>query len=200
MPLTWYEAGYVDMLPMTSMKLRPIDSLGYPGRTYKFYNGSTVYPFGYGLSYTQFNYTLRSAKRSLDVKLRKSQHCRDIEYKDSEYKPPCPSVLIDDLECNHEFGFGVEVKNVGKRDGSEVIIVYSKPPIGIAATHTKQVIGFKRVFVKAGKSETVNFVFNACKSLGLVNYNAYNLLTSGRHTIMLGDDVVSFPIQLNIKE
>ncbi|KAM1213282.1 hypothetical protein PS2_004713 [Malus domestica] len=200
LPLTWYEAGYVDMLPMTSMKLRPIDSLGYPGRTYKFYNGSTVYPFGYGLSYTQFNYTLRSAERSLDIKLRKSQHCRDIEYKDNEYKPPCPSVLIDDLECNHEFGFGIEVKNVGKRDGSEVIIVYSKPPIGIAATHTKQVIGFKRVFVKAGKSETVNFVFNACKSLGVVNYNAYNLLTSGRHTIMLGDDVVSFPIQLNIKE
>ncbi|KAM2949577.1 hypothetical protein FF1_036456 [Malus domestica] len=32
------------------------------------------------------------------------------------------------------------------------------------------------------------------------HYNAYNLLTSGRHTISIGDDVVFFPIQVNIKE
>lgn len=110
------------MLPLTSMPLRPIDSLGYPGRTYKFYNGSTVYPFGYGLSYTKFNYTIPSAKRYLDIKLEKSQHCRDLEYKEGEYKPSCPSVLIDDLQCKHDFEFEVEVQNVGRRDGSEVII------------------------------------------------------------------------------
>ncbi|KAM1792732.1 hypothetical protein FF2_036157 [Malus domestica] len=32
------------------------------------------------------------------------------------------------------------------------------------------------------------------------HYNAYNLLTSGRHTISIGDDVVFFPIQVNIKD
>ncbi|XWS39313.1 hypothetical protein CRYUN_Cryun18bG0040800 [Craigia yunnanensis] len=50
LPLTWYEADYVDKLPITSMSLRPVGN--YPGRTYKFFNGSTVYSFGYGLSYT----------------------------------------------------------------------------------------------------------------------------------------------------
>ncbi|KAM1045506.1 hypothetical protein FF1_036454 [Malus domestica] len=91
LPLTWYEAGYVKML---------LDTLGYPGRTYKLLNGSTVYPFGYGLSYTQFNYTLIAA---------------------------------------------VEVKHVGKRDRSEVVFVYSKPPDGIVGTHAKQVIGAPRL-------------------------------------------------------
>ncbi|KAJ4822032.1 hypothetical protein Tsubulata_001612 [Turnera subulata] len=38
LPLTWHEASYVDMLPVTSMPLRPVDSLGYPGRTYKFFS------------------------------------------------------------------------------------------------------------------------------------------------------------------
>ncbi|CAN6546148.1 unnamed protein product [Malus baccata var. baccata] len=75
LPLTWYEAGYVKMLPMTSMPLRPMDTLGYPGRTYKLLNGSTVYPFGYGLSYTQFNYTLIAAVESMNILLNKTQHC-----------------------------------------------------------------------------------------------------------------------------
>ncbi|RXH98988.1 hypothetical protein DVH24_011313 [Malus domestica] len=66
LPLTWYEAGYVKML---------LDTLGYPGRTYKLLNGSTVYPFGYGLSYTQFNYTLIAAVESMNILLNKTQHC-----------------------------------------------------------------------------------------------------------------------------
>uniref|UniRef100_A0A6N2LTD8 Glycoside hydrolase family 3 C-terminal domain-containing protein n=1 Tax=Salix viminalis TaxID=40686 RepID=A0A6N2LTD8_SALVM len=90
LPLTWHEADYVDMLPMTSMPLRPIDSLGYPGRTYKFFNGSTVYPFGYGLSYTQFTYNLTSSTRSLDIKLEKYQYCHDLGYKMARSNLPAP--------------------------------------------------------------------------------------------------------------
>jgi hypothetical protein len=44
-------------VPMTSMEFRPVPELGYPGRTYKFYDGPEVlYSFGYGLSYTKFLY------------------------------------------------------------------------------------------------------------------------------------------------
>ncbi|KAJ4835985.1 hypothetical protein Tsubulata_022939, partial [Turnera subulata] len=118
LPLTWHEASYADMLPMTSMPLRPVDSLGYPGRTYKFFNGSTVYPFAYGLSYTQFNYTLKSAVRSTHIKLNKFQHCYGIKY----------------------------------------------------------------------RAESV---------LRVVDYNAYSVLPSGGHTIVIGDDIISFPVHVN---
>ncbi|KAK7831003.1 beta-d-xylosidase 4 [Quercus suber] len=37
--LTWYQADYVDKIPLTSLQLRPDDSKGYPGRTYKFFDG-----------------------------------------------------------------------------------------------------------------------------------------------------------------
>ncbi|KAL5774052.1 hypothetical protein ACOSP7_011609 [Xanthoceras sorbifolium] len=196
LPLTWHEANYVDMLPMTSLRLRPVDELGYPGRTYKFFNGSTVYPFGYGLSYTQFNYKLASSKRSIHVKLNKYHHCRELNYTCGAYRPPCPAIHIEDLECKDHFDVEIEVQNVGKRDGSEVVIIYSKPPEGIAATYIKQVIGFKRVFVAAGTSEKVNFSFNACQSLKVVDYAANSLLPAGGHTIIVGDSGVSFPIQV----
>lgn len=197
LPLTWHEADYVDMLPMTSMPLRPIDSLGYPGRTYKFFNGSTVYPFGYGLSYTQFTYNLTSSTRSLDIKLEKYQYCHDLGYKSGSFKPSCPSIRVDNSEYNDRIEFEVEVQNVGTEDGSEVVIVYAKPPEGIDATYIKQVIGFRRVFVPAGGSEKVKFEFSASKSLQVVDFDAYSVLPSGGHTIMIGDGIISFPVHIN---
>ncbi|XP_038711090.1 probable beta-D-xylosidase 5 isoform X1 [Tripterygium wilfordii] len=203
LPLTWYEAGYVDMLPMTSMPLRPVDSLGYPGRTYKFFNGSTVYPFGYGLSYTNFSYSvLTSPATSVKIKLNKFQHCRNVNYSESEQAATinnCPAVVIDDLECGYKFGFEVAVENVGKEDGSDVVMVYSKPPEGIVGSHSKQLIGFEREFVKSGETKVVKFEFDACKSLNIVDTSGYNLLPSGGHIIMVGegDNVISFPLQLS---
>lgn len=46
---------------MTIMDMRANPATGYPGRTYKFYKGPVVFPFGFGLSYTNFKNTLVQA-------------------------------------------------------------------------------------------------------------------------------------------
>nr|POF10828.1 beta-xylosidase/alpha-l-arabinofuranosidase 2 [Quercus suber] len=196
LPLTWYEAEYVNKLPLTSMQLRPDDTHGYPGRTYKFFNGSTVFPFGYGLSYTKFNYTLTALQTSQPIKLNRFQHCRDLLYKNETFKPSCPAVLVDDLKCQNKIGFEIELKNVGNRDGNEVVLVYSQPPDGIVGTHFKHLIGFQRVFVAAGTGKKIQFTFSVCQSLAIVDYNGYSLLPSGGHTIIVSDGAISFPIQV----
>ena len=53
LPVTQYPASYADALPLTSMALRPGPG-GRPGRTYRWYDGSAVLPFGHGLHYTTF--------------------------------------------------------------------------------------------------------------------------------------------------
>lgn len=199
LPLTWHENSYVDMLPMTSMQLRPDDELGYPGRTYKFYNGSTVYPFGYGLSYTTYNYNLKATKRAINIKLNEFQHCRNLNYTDYAYRPPCPAVLVDDLKCDDHIEFEVQIDNIGTREGHEVVLVYDVPPEHIKGAPLKQLIAFKKVTVPAGESRTVKFDLNVCKSLQIVDYNAYQLLPSGEHTIVIGDGVTSFPIRVNFE-
>lgn len=201
LPLTWHENGYTNMLPMTSMPLRPIDNLGYPGRTYKFFNGSTVYPFGYGLSYTNFTYNLVSSKKSLHFKLDKFHHCRDLNYTEGAYKPACPAILIDDLKScdDHNVELVIEVENTGKRDGSEVVMVYWSAPSGIAEAPVVELIAFKRIFVGAGESEKVRFKLNACKSLGMVDYRGYHLLPSGGGNIVIGDGLLSVPLQIHFQ-
>ncbi|KAK6124078.1 hypothetical protein DH2020_042163 [Rehmannia glutinosa] len=202
LPLTWHENDYVDMLPMTSMPLRPIDDLGYPGRTYKFFNGSTVYPFGYGLSYTNFTYKLLSSTKSLHVKLTKFQHCRDLDYTDGSYKPDCPAISIDDLKCgddDHRVKLELEVKNEGKRDGNEVVMVYWSPPSGIVEAPIVELIGFKRVWVGKGQSQKVDFEFDACKSLGIVDYRGYNLMPSGGGKLVTGDGLLEIPLHIKFE-
>ncbi|XP_042485812.1 beta-D-xylosidase 3-like isoform X2 [Macadamia integrifolia] len=201
LPLTWYINDYTDKLPMNSMSLRPVPELGYPGRTYKFFNGQTLYPFGYGLSYTQFNYSMVSSAHAFNLKLGKLQHCRDIAYEDGTARPPCPAIVVDDITCGKELDFKVDVKvqNVGNVDGADVVIIYSKPPAGIKETHIKQVIGFQRVFLKAGESKILKFTFNACKSLMVVDKTAYKVLPSGGNTIVVGDDKLFLPVHINIE-
>lgn len=180
------------------MPLRPVDEFGYPGRTYKFYNGSTVYPFGFGLSYTNFTYALTRSSNALTIKLNKFHHCHGLDYSAGYGPQQCAALMIEDLNCTSlEIGFEFEVENIGKRDGSDVVIVYSQPPEGIARTYIKQVIGFKRVSVNAGGKQKVNFQVDACKALGIVDYRAYNVLPSGSHKIIVGDSGLSFPVVIN---
>ncbi|XP_027094957.1 probable beta-D-xylosidase 5 [Coffea arabica] len=201
LPLTWFENDYVNQIPMTSMPLRPVKELNYPGRTYKFYSGSTVYPFGHGLSYTTFKHSVVTTTRSLSIKLNKFQFCRDLNYTDGAKAPACPGVLIDDINSdNLNIEFEVKVANVGERDSSESLLIYWVPPQAIVDAPIKQLVAFEKVFVPAGESVKAKFNLNAGKNLGLIDYKGYNILASGEHTIVIGENDASFPLHIEIEE
>jgi beta-glucosidase-like glycosyl hydrolase len=56
LPITFYPQKYVDMIPLTDMRMRP-----YPGRTYRYLQIEPVYKFGYGLSYTRFEIAVQES-------------------------------------------------------------------------------------------------------------------------------------------
>lgn len=55
LPVTFYKA---------SEKLPPFDDYSMQGRTYRYFKGQALYPFGYGLSYTHFAYSDLQLDRS----------------------------------------------------------------------------------------------------------------------------------------
>ncbi|XP_062169004.1 probable beta-D-xylosidase 7 [Alnus glutinosa] len=64
LPVTWYPQDFVKV-PMTDMRMRAEPSSGYPGRTYRFYEGEKVFKFGYGLSYSKYVYELPAVTQSM---------------------------------------------------------------------------------------------------------------------------------------
>ena len=66
LPVTQYPANYVNEVSIFNMNLRP--GTGNPGRTYVWYTGNPVLPFGYGLHYTNFSVSWAlTPKKSYDI-------------------------------------------------------------------------------------------------------------------------------------
>jgi len=60
---TWYPEAYVRAVNMTSMRMRAHDATGFPGRGYRYYRGPVLFPFGHGLSYSQFSVRVSARRR-----------------------------------------------------------------------------------------------------------------------------------------
>ena len=102
------------------------------GRTYRYIRDfKPLFPFGYGLSYTQFNI----GKATL-------------------------SSAILDSDKSETVTLTVPVTNAGKREGTEVIQVYVRNPQDPNGP-LKQLRGYKRVTVKPGQTAEAVISFDA---------------------------------------
>ncbi|HEY7515154.1 MAG TPA: glycoside hydrolase family 3 C-terminal domain-containing protein, partial [Vicinamibacteria bacterium] len=117
LPVTFYRS--TDQLP-------PFTDYAMKGRTYRYFEGDPLYPFGYGLSYTRFAYT--------DLKVSRSR-----------------------LGVGDRLDVSVEVKNVGEREGDEVVQLYVRDVESQRPMPVKQLRGFERIALGRGESRTVTF-------------------------------------------
>ncbi|MFC1739173.1 glycoside hydrolase family 3 C-terminal domain-containing protein [Planctomycetota bacterium] len=123
LPITFYKSA--DQLP-------PLEDYDITrGRTYWYFDGEPLYPFGYGLSYTTFDYNkLELSSKSFDV-LNEG------------------SIIVS-----------VDVKNTGDYDGDEVVQLYVKDLEYTFLQPRKELRAFKRIHLKAGEKKTVTFELN----------------------------------------
>ncbi|OAE24539.1 hypothetical protein AXG93_2415s1180 [Marchantia polymorpha subsp. ruderalis] len=192
LPVTWYPESFTQV-SMTDMNMKPNTSSGYPGRSYRFYTGETVYSFGDGLSYTNFLSTITSAPSRFLIPSLEQQRC----YHNFNSTSKCPKGFQNELTCDTaSFEVRVSVSNQGVRRGSETLMLYSVPPkSGIGGEPLKQLIAFQRVSLDAYSSMDVGFEVLPCKHLSSVKYDGTKELVEGTHTLVLGSkDEVSHAV------
>lgn len=97
------------------------------GTTYMYHEGSVLYPFGHGLTYSPFEYNAIHAQRIKGVS------------------------GADVLKVE------VQVRNAGDVASDEVVQIYGRPQTSRVKRPLKQLIGFKRIHFTPGEVKTVSF-------------------------------------------
>ncbi|KAL7001946.1 Endo-1,4-beta-xylanase 2 [Sarracenia purpurea var. burkii] len=176
LPNTWYPESFTN-ISMTNMNMRPDPSTGYPGRTYRFYTGPTVYSFGDGLSYSNFNHHLVSAPKSVSIPLPPTHPCRSSN---------CTTVAVADGICkNVTFQINLRVENAGKMGGSHSVLLFSTPP-AVHNAPQKQLVGFEKVSLTPGAKAVVKFNVDVCKDLSIVDKQGNRIVALGRYALDFG--------------
>ncbi|MCQ2450646.1 MAG: glycoside hydrolase family 3 C-terminal domain-containing protein [Clostridia bacterium] len=119
------------------------------------------YPFGYGLSYTEFKYS-------------------DIECKNSE-------LPLDDIKNGKGFTLCVDVENIGKFDGKEVVELYIHDNLASMMRPIKELKGFKKVLIKKGETAKVEFSLGY-NELGFYLANGDYVVEPGEFTVYIGEN------------
>jgi beta-glucosidase len=115
-PVTFYRS--VDDLPA-------FDDYAMEGKTYRYFRGSPLYPFGFGLSYTAFQYQEAETEGSVHA-------------------------VSDTITVE------VTLKNVGDRDGDEVIQLYARPVKSVPGDPIRALKAFRRTHLRAGEVRSIN--------------------------------------------
>lgn len=119
LPLTFYRSTE-DLPPMSDYSMK--------NRTYRYCEKPVLFPFGYGLSYTTYEYT--------DAKVEKQEFTETL--KDS-------------------IRLSVKVKNTGKRDGKEAVQIYAAKPGSKNYDAIKTLVEFDKKLIKAGEEVEYTF-------------------------------------------
>ena len=154
-------------------------------RTYRFYTGKAVVPFGFGLSYTSFTYTLAHLPKSA-VSLAALREL--LETHKSEPFPRA-SRLHSAMSRNswqEQTQYAVKVTNTGDKDADDTVLGFLIPPdAGKDGIPLKILFGFQRVHVKAGATETV-WLYPNMLDFAIVGREGHFKLHPGEYRVHFG--------------
>ena len=115
-----------------------------------------LYYFGYGLSYTSFEY--------------------------SNLSVPVTMSTDDNLS------FSIDITNTGDMDGDEVVLIYINDKVSSVTTPVRKLVAFKRIHLKRGEKQTLNFTIDN-KNFALLDRYMRSVVEPGEFEIIIGDRV-----------
>ena len=117
-----------------------------------------LYPFGFGLSYTQFRFN-------------------DLQLSAQSIKPDGTLTV------------SVEVENIGKRDGDEVVQLYIRDQVSSVTRAVLELKGFERIMLEPGAKRRVQFTLTP-EQLGFYNREMRFVVEPGEFKVFVGPNSV----------
>jgi beta-glucosidase len=158
LPVTFYKS--VAQLP-------PYSNYNMFNRTYRYFSEAPLYPFGFGLSYSTFQYT--------DFVVAALQASTQSE--SASAKAPEGRRTATEFPGSSPFTVSARVTNTSKLPGDEVAQLYISHP-GIDGAPIRALVGFQRIHLAAGASQTVTFTLTP-RELSIVDPSGNRLVPAG---------------------
>ncbi|XP_059651110.1 beta-xylosidase/alpha-L-arabinofuranosidase 2-like [Cornus florida] len=181
LPTTWYPHTYAEQYPMTNMNMRADKASGFPGRTYKFYTGPTIYSFGDGLSYSPFVYHVYSASKVIELHSGQKGNVKCIE----AVGKVCEKSIID---------VHLGVKNMGQMAGSHTVLLFSTPP-PMHNPPQKMLVAFEKVFLKPQEEAIVRLFPTMCKEMSVVDEQGNRKINLGQYQLQVGTEKITLEVR-----
>lgn len=141
--------GYYGVEPHTNY----IDSLGSP-----------MYPFGYGLSYTTFKYSVPRLDRS--------------------------TISLDSLLAGEKVCLAATIKNTGDRAGKETVQLYIRDHVASCMRPIRELKGFEKIELSAGEEKEVVFEIGE-ESLGFYMPDGKYVVEKGKIDLYIGENCLT---------
>ncbi|MDG1397043.1 MAG: glycoside hydrolase family 3 N-terminal domain-containing protein [Polaribacter sp.] len=115
----------------------------------------------------------------------------------TKFKYGEPKLSKDTLVTNNTIKVSVDVTNVGKLDGEEVVQLYIRDKVSSATRPVKELKGYKRVLLKVGETKTIDFSIDS-KSLAFYDIQMNYCVEPGEFIIMTGSSSANKDLQTTI--
>jgi beta-glucosidase len=118
-----------------------------------------LYPFGFGLSYTDFKYdNLTSSREKLS---------------------------LEELKSGEKITVSIDVSNIGNFDGKEIVQLYIRDKVASLLRPLRELKGYKKIFISQNNTKTVEFDLGY-KDLGFYNEKGDFIVEKGDFEIFVG--------------
>ena len=158
--------GHIPMYYNVTSSGRSVD--GYyginPHNNYVDSIATPMYPFGYGLSYTKFEY--------------------------SNLKTDIFELSLDELKSGKNFKISIDVKNVGDVEAKETVQLYIRDKVASIMRPIRELKNYKKVLINKGELVDVEFELGY-ESLGFYNEKGEYLVEAGEFDVYVGENCLT---------
>ena len=155
--------GQIPMYYIAPNTARKVNAYYGEGKSYYDMKSSPAFPFGYGLSYTEFAYSSPEADRT--------------------------EISLADIENGESIKVTATVRNIGKLAGKEVIQCYVRDHFAAMMRPRRQLVGFIKPEIGAGEEYTAVFEIGK-KELGYW-LNGKFIVEKGKFTVYAGENCLT---------